>query len=218
MIHEAALAAAGPGALLVARPAGVAHVYAGPLTPSGRFAAASGRTVCRARTRRLSVLPEHPSSLAPREPGSKRLCVRCSARLSSCKGVNDRRAEVPCTHRTEYRRRYGSLAPRDFYAQALMAETLDELEQLAHLSLVVLGHARCDQPMPVTHEGYASGSLTQLLGRLRERLADHPNRHLSEAFTALVESGYAQAKADRHAVWAEREDRIRRLGFINATT
>lgn len=218
MIHEKALALAGPGALLVARPAGVAHVYTGPLTPSGRYAAAAGQTVCRARTRRLTVLPERPSSLAPRETGSPRLCARCSARLASCKGVNARRAEPPCIHRSHYRRRYAALTLRDLWAQAVMAETLDELEAVAHLSLVLHGHAACDRPMPVSHEGYHAASFTELLGNLRERLAGYPNAHLGEEFRALVESSYAQAKAERHAAWQEREAAIRHLGFVNATT
>lgn len=219
MIAERALAIAGPDARLVGRPTSdVAHVHVGPLSPSGRYVPLSGRAVCRSRTRQLTVLPERRSSLTPPEPGSRRVCARCSARLSSCsKGVNGRRAE-PCTHRTDYSSRYGHLTRRDFWAQAVMAETLTELEHVAHLSLVVLGHAECDLPLPVHHEGIDGASLTELLGRLRERLADYPNRHLGEAFTALVESGYAQAKAQRQATWREREERIRRVGFVNATT
>ena len=44
-------------AVLVGRPVGVVHVSTDPLTPSGRYLTSSGRTVCRARTRRLAVLP-----------------------------------------------------------------------------------------------------------------------------------------------------------------
>lgn len=222
MIAEKALAIAGPGAHLVARPAGdVAHVYTGPLTPSRRYVPRTGRTVCRAHTRRLEVLPERRSSLAL-EPGSLRVCARCSARLStwssagSCSGVNGRRAEL--LHRSDYARRYAGLTRRDFWGQAVMAESLDELDRVAHLSLVVLGHAECDLPLPVHHEGIPGQSLTELLGGLRERLAGYPNRAAGLRLNDLVAAGAEKAARERHNAWREREARIRRLGFVNATT
>lgn len=216
MIAEAALAAAGPDAHLAHRPAGVLHVYVGPTTPAG-YVPRRNRPVCRAYTRQLRTIPqsERRSSLDPQPV--PRVCARCSARLSSCKGVNARRAEPVCVHRDDFRRRYADLTRRDLWAQVVMAETVQELDAIAHLSLILLGHAVCEQPLPVSHEGYRAPSLTRLIGETRERLADYPNRDRGEALTALVETGYAQAKASRKATWQEREDRIKRLGFVAAT-
>jgi hypothetical protein len=138
--------------------------------------------------------------------------------MASCPGVNARRAEPVCAHRDDFRRRYADLTRRDLWAQLVMAETVEELEAVAHLSLLLLGHAACQDPLPVAHEGYRARSLTELIGDTRERLAGYPNRGRADSWQALVESGYAQAKAERKATWQEREDRIQRLGFINATT
>jgi hypothetical protein len=124
--------------------------------------------------------------------------------------------QQPCTHRTDYAYRYAGLTRRDVWAQVVMAETLAELEHIAHVSLVVLGHQVCQAPLPVSHEGLHAASLTELIGRRREALAGYPNRGRSEALNALIASGYAQAKAERAALHKEREDRIRRLGFTNA--
>lgn len=214
MIAEAALATAGPDSCLVGRPTtDVAHVYVGPLTPSG-FVPRRSRPVCRARTRRLAVLPERQTSLVC-DASTRRVCARCSACLARRRAGQ---AEPPCTTRAEFSLRYAGLTRRDLWAQAVMAETLEEINAVAHLSLVVLGHHACQQPLPVSHEEHHAGSLTELIGRRREHLAGFPNRHRSDALQALIETGYAQAKAERKAAWQDREDRIRRLGFINATT
>lgn len=215
MIPEAALAAAAPGTILVARPhRRVAHLYRGPLTPSG-YVPRTHRTVCRAHTRRLAPLPtERRSSLDPASSGH-RVCARCAVRLPS--HIGRRTARTPRT-RQEWARRYAGLELRDLWAQTLTAETLDELEAVAHASLLVAGHATCQQPAPAPVRWAPHGiTLTQLIGNTRERLADYPNRARSEALTALVETGYAAAKAQRIADRQDREARIRRVGFINAT-
>lgn len=214
MITETALTIAGPTAVLVGRPAGVAHVYVGPLTPSERFVPRGARAVCRAHTRRLAVLPERQTSLVC-DPNAPRMCARCVARLSSS---DDRRAASPCIHYTDYRTTYAALTWRDLWAQAVMAETLTELEHVAHLSLVVLGHDACERRLPVSHEEIPGNTLNELIGYARERLADYPNRARSEAITQLILTGYAQAKAERAAAWKNREDLIARIGFTNATT
>lgn len=75
--------------VLVTRPGSpVFHVYSSPLTPSGRFIPRAARPVCSARTKRLVVLERVGSVL---DPAGRRLCGRCSARLSALA----RRAEQP---------------------------------------------------------------------------------------------------------------------------
>ncbi|MDN4174695.1 hypothetical protein QWY28_17165 [Nocardioides sp. SOB77] len=215
MIAEAALHAAGPDAVLVARPTGVAHIYTGPLTPGGSVPRRC-RPACGAHTRRLTVIPssERRSSLDPSTAIT--VCARCSARLS--RQMRDRRAEPNPVTATDYRNTYGDLTRRDLWADAVMAETLEEIEAVAHLSLVLLGHPACEQPLPVAHvETQPARTLTQLIGHIRERLADYPNRDRSEAFHALVATGYAQTRAERHQLWQDREQRIARLGINNAT-
>lgn len=214
MIPTAALAAAGTDSLLVARPRGVAHVYVGPLTPAG-YVPRTRRTVCRAHTRRLAPIPlERCSSLDPAS-SEHRLCARCSARLATQRA---RRAEPTPVTRDQYRARYAGLTRRDLWAQTLMAESLEEINAVAHASLLVLGHPACEQRLPVVHaETRGDLTLTRLIGRTRERLADYPNRARGEALKALIESGYAQDKAERIAIHKDREERIARLGFINAT-
>lgn len=78
------LAALRGGAHLVHRPRGVVHVHTGPLTPSGRFAAAAGRTVCGTRTRRLVVLDSVGGRV---ELGGRRFCRRCTTVLPPSLGT-----------------------------------------------------------------------------------------------------------------------------------
>ena len=144
MIHETALRLAGPHARLVARPGGVAHIYTGPLTPSGRWA--SGRPLCRARTRRLTTvsLPAGWSSLSPSTggPSLPRLCARCSVALPE-PGA----AEQHLTTRTGFLAEYADLTPFDLVLAAKTADTAEELDQVAHLSLALFGHLACTQPV-----------------------------------------------------------------------
>lgn len=101
------LAALHAGAQLVHRPRGVVHLYAGPLTPSGRFAAAAGRTVCRARTRRLAVL-DRPGGTV--ELGGRRFCRRCTAALPPVLGAV---VQHPVS-RDDWQAAYGALTLDDF--------------------------------------------------------------------------------------------------------
>ncbi|NUO57280.1 MAG: hypothetical protein HOV78_11480 [Hamadaea sp.] len=83
------LTAARLHALPVARPGSeVFHLYVGPLTPTGRYVPRTARSVCSARTRRLTVIQRAGSAL---DLGGRRVCGRCSARLSA----ESRRAEQP---------------------------------------------------------------------------------------------------------------------------
>jgi hypothetical protein len=133
---------AGPAARLVGRPRGVAHIYVGPLTPSGRFAAAAGRTACRARTRRLSILA--PMSCRRGEPSSRRVCARCSARLTP----QGRAEHLP--NRDAIVAAYGTLTLPQLQAAAGACTTPAESHQLGLITAVLYGQ-------PLRHATNLSG-------------------------------------------------------------
>lgn len=205
MIVETALALAGSGSVLAARPTGVAHVVApGPLTPGGGFIPRARRPVCRARTRRLTVLdlPARWSSLHPTS-ALPRLCARCSARLDRSRG-NPRPGTGAPTCRAEhrplitvndYRAAHADTTDADLHFAALCAETPDELTAVAHASLVVLGHRGCTRPVSLPG-GRIGKPLHQLLTTLR-RLID-PDPQTTEYFAAL-DDRVDQAKQARIA-------------------
>jgi hypothetical protein len=101
------LAAVRGGAHLVHRPRGVVHVHRGPLTPSGRYAAAAHRTVCGTRTRRLSVLEAPGGQLGL---GGRRFCRRCTAVLPPSLGTA---VQHPVT-REDWALAFGHLTLDDF--------------------------------------------------------------------------------------------------------
>lgn len=210
VIVERALALAGPDAVLASRPRGVPHVYVGPLTPSGRQVPRAGRTVCRARTRRLTVIPsERRSSLDP--CGPSRVCARCSACLS-----RDGQAE-PLTSRAAYLEEYSGATKADVAFALELAATVAEVDAAAHLSLVLFGVAGCNDGF--TEHGRDWVSLHQLVFRHRGRVGafNTPEAIAAADRDRIASENAAQQRAsERKQMWREREDRIARLGFNNA--
>lgn len=203
MIIEAALHLAGPGAVPVRRPRGVVHVYVGRLTRSGRAVPATGRPVCGIRTRRLRVLGPgsslHPLSVLVR------LCARCAR-------VLERRRPAPRVLRTreEYRAAHATTTLLQLAHDAELAETAEELDAVAHLSLALFGHLACVS-QPVNRPN--GRTLHALLEHLRStRFHDERAIHAAE-FTALLVEGTDIVRAHRRAAWREREERIARLGI-----
>lgn len=192
MIVETALDIAGQDSHLAARPAGVTHVYVGPLTPSGRFTPRNRRPVCGARTRRLTVTPPPRPSLDPSGPGVPRLCARCSTRLAARRHLppGDAAGRVEPHTRDAYRLRYGHLTELDLYCAARTAETAEELDVVAHLSLLLFGHRACDR-MVDRPDGTKGTSLHALIGRARRHLepADPARREQYAANRDLVNAG-----------------------------
>lgn len=135
MSAHVGLAAARLHAVLVHRPgSGVFHVYAGPLTPSGRFVPRTGRTACSARTRRLSVLERVGSVL---DLGGRHLCGRCEARLCAAAG----RASQPVS-RDDFLRTYGGLngvTLGDLVVALAMCRSVEENRRVAFVASVVHG-------------------------------------------------------------------------------
>ncbi|MCM0622598.1 hypothetical protein [Nocardioides bruguierae] len=252
------LTAAGLGAVYVSRPTGVAHVYVGPLTPGGHVPRAR-RAYCRAHTRRLTVIQTgRLASTGP--VSGHRVCARCvtclskGARQSTPTGPgpvaspDQARATtpVPATPaststsasaaepfrptRDQYAARYADLTYLDAWAQVIAAETLAELEHIAHVSLLVLGHRASEQRMaaalasarpgrPVRHEETrVAATLTELISMRRERFAGQPHA----ALWADLDAASLAATENRKAAAREiRKDKARRehdLGINRART
>lgn len=199
MQRTAALRLAGPTARLVARPTGVAHVYTGPLTPSGCCVPRSRRTVCRAHTRRLYVVPP-----ASDDPGTGRgICARCSACLAATPRAV-RQAE-PQT-REEYAAAYAAVTLDDLERDAAAAGTPADIDHVAHLSLLLFGHHAC-----------SSTGLTKRIAQHRDRVNGITETETARRIGEAATHAHANRKAEIKNAWQEREDRIARLGIKNAT-
>lgn len=201
MIAATALRVAGPGALLVARPAGVTHVYVGPLTPSGRYIPRAARTVCRAHTRQLRVTDDRGLG--------KRMCARCSARLTRLQAGG-----APRT-RDDYLTRYGHLTAWDLALELTTAEDTAALDEAAFLSLLVVGHFGCKEPV-TTPDGDTWPSLHQLAGTNRHRLAGYPEDPVTTRLNQAAVTAREIRKAERKQIREQQDERIRRVGFVNA--
>jgi hypothetical protein len=211
VIVETALRLAGQGSRLVARPTGVAHVYTGPLTPSGRFVPRNRRTVCRAHTRRLAVLPvERTSTLVHHGSTLPRLCARCSA----CLAPGETRQAEP-TSRDDFRAVYADTSPFELVVAARMAETPDELAAVGHLSLVLFGHRGCLQPV-VRRDGRRSAPLHTHIAWHRQRVLGFPKHHDTAAFfRGLAAANDVRREQAREARELD-EELIGRIGIRNA--
>lgn len=196
-----------PGAHLVARPrTGVAHVYRGPLTRSGRYVPSTRRPECRARTRRLSVLAwgEDWTSLAPVPPtGMPRLCARCSASLGRSLPIPGEAGQH--THRSQHAAAHADLAQADVALGLLMAEDLEELAAAAWLSLLLFGgHAGCKDPVTLP-DGRTTRSLHELVRAARGRLGGFPDAEATAQ--RLNDLSAAAALSRREAAAQRREER-----------
>lgn len=217
MIPETALAIAGDHAHLVARPSGVTHVYAGPLTPSGRFAPRAARPVCRTHTRQLHVLPslERRSSLDARAANRHRLCVRCTARLDRDRDRSRRATKTPCS-RAAALELYAGTGREDVAFALNLAASPAEVDAAAWLSLLLFGVAGCR--VPFTARGRTWASLHDLVCRARTRVDGYPEevRRRAEAHDRLSLDARDQRIRDAREVRQDRERRIERLGINNA--
>jgi hypothetical protein len=150
VIHEKALAIAGPDAHLVARPAGVLHVYNGPLTRCAHVPRAA-RPLCRARTRQLTADRDLSPSITPltATPAScrtRRLCARCTARLTRDGG----RAVPTLRSRRDYLAAHSRTTAHDLVFALKAAETPAEVDAVAHLTLALFDVPKAGIPHPTT--------------------------------------------------------------------
>lgn len=199
MTPAAALVTAGRGAVLVHRPTGVLHVYTGPLTRTGAAVPRRHRAVCRTRTRRLTVAPI-PSD--GRHQVRARLCAHCSARLHQ-----GGRAE-PLRTRLDVATRHAGLDEAHLIRALAAAVTPADVALVGQVALTVLSR-------PARGRNGVPTSFAVAMGRARVRVADAPDptgARLAE-LRPLVD---ARRRAENAEAWAERENRIRRIGITNA--
>lgn len=221
MIPELALALAGPGSVLASRPRGVVHVVtAGPLTPAGAIPRAR-RPVCRTRTRQLRrvAIPTGWSSLHP-ESRLPRLCARCSACLVRRQDSQTPRVVSPAGQaeqlpRDHYRRLYADLTAADLVVAAHCAVTPDEVDQVAHLSLLVLGHRGCTAPNNLP-SGHSIGSVHAAIARRRTETPHDDIRRRAAAADEHAEKARSVRIARAEEIKAAR-DRERAIPRLNPT-
>lgn len=196
MIHEKALRLAGPDAHLVARPRGVLHVYTGPLTACAHVPRAR-RPLCRARTRQLSVVQVH-SSLAMVSNSCRRMCVRCTARLTRDSG---RAVHQPLRTRRDYLQAHAHTTAHDLVFALKVAETPAEVDAAAHLTLALFDVPKAARPNPTTGR-----SLTDEVRAARTRVHGWPESvyRSAERLNDLSVAAADARKARRKAIWDEK--------------
>lgn len=194
--------------VLAARPAGVLHAYTGPLTPSGRRVPRAGRTACHAHTRPLGVVPLS-------EVGFRRVCLRCTARLtSSLPGEAGRplaRGHALALH--------ADVTPFDLAVDLWRAETIDDIERVEWLTLLIVGYPACRTVPVIAPTGKQNPPLDELIANARARFNEtrDPYAWCREEIDAAQAAARAAARTDRKQGWDDREARIARLGIVNAT-
>lgn len=204
----ALFAAAGRGTHIVGRPrsiSGVAHLYTGPLTRTGRHVPLRGRPVCGARTRRLSVL-EFPVALEAGPDGDdRRVCARCRSCLVESR--QDRRQPTAPT-RDDLAATYGHLSVNQLAAHARASRTRDEIDLVSAVALMNVGTVAGQRPI-VLADGTHGPSLNDVIARRRRalRLADPtPQEAARDArLRARDEEDRDAARRRRTADWEEKQ-------------
>ena len=183
------LAAVRSGAHLAGRPRGVVHLYSGPLTRSGRFVPAAGLTVCRAATRRLTVVEPPLPSKAP-DLGGRRFCRRCTAALPPSLGV----AVQQPVSRDDWAAAYGHLTVDDLVLAARWTQSTGECHQVGLVASIVLGpqgKRPVDDAIKARRPKLVAAERTE-----QERAENHARRDAADAEHARI-------------IRADREDRRR---------
>lgn len=119
--------------------------------------------------------------------------------------------------RGQYVDLYAGTTKADIAFALELARTPDEVDAAAHLSLVLFNVAGCRTGF--TEHGIEWPALTVLVGKARARVHgfDPSYYRRAEVAAAASEEATRKGKAQRKQSWNEREERIRRLGFTNAT-
>jgi hypothetical protein len=193
---------------LVCRPRGVLHAYVGPLTRSGRSVPRAARPTCGVRTRALGVVPLS-------EVRRRRVCARCTARLLTPV------QEAGHPTRGQLLDAYAGVTDFDLALDAWRAETPEDLERVEHLALLLLGpRAAAKTPVVAPITGKVTGPVDDHVAQARRRLGITRDPLGPDARATANENELIArhaAKGRRKAAWQDREDRIERLGFVNAT-
>lgn len=140
------------------------------------------------------------------------MCARCAARLSR-RGPET--GEPAPTSRAQWRVRYADTTRADVAVALLLAEDLDEVAAAAHLSLLLFEYA--DVRAPFTERGRDWPALHQLVDSARGRLATDEERAQVAGWTDALVASNDQRRREAIEIRQDRDDRIERLGFTNAT-
>lgn len=137
-VHPSLLVARMHGVLVTRPHSDVFHVYSGTLTPSGRCVPRAARTVCTARTRRLSVAVRSGAAV---DLAGRRMCARCSARLFAIA----RRAEQPIS-RDDCLAFYRGITLADLVVAIALATSVDETHAIGFVLGLLFGPAPVRRP------------------------------------------------------------------------
>jgi hypothetical protein len=203
------------GAKLVSRRRGVAHVYRGPLTKSGRFVPAGRAVVCGQRTARLSVLLDGLDALGV---DGLRLCRRCAPLLDAFPPDSPYAGRVLVTF-DDKAAAFEHLTALDFAKAALWCQTVQETHQLGTLMSLVLGTEPLRKPEPGTCKYMHWLAVRALIKRrayLRERELSPEQRAERDARAAADndEQIRIQAARTRQARIDRAQDRARRGQYL----
>lgn len=200
-----------PGHHLAYRPtSGVFHLYAGPLTPSQRYAPRAHATVCKARTRRLTVC-DATSLLVDAAVGRRRACKSCSARLPS-------RGRAEHLTRDELVSRFGDVEAWVLATWAFLAATRADVELVHLLAYVAVGFTAATKVDVVAPTGKVTAPLFKHVDRARRRLGLDAEQDAAsrEDWRAYAETALENLAAEKASAWREREALIARVGASNA--
>lgn len=196
--------------VLASRPGGVLHAYVGPLTPSGR-SPRGARPVCGTCTRTLRAVPLS-------EVRRVRVCKRCRAHLDRLGKAGGVGTQTPS--RGQLVAACKDVTAFDLALDAWRAETPEDVERVEHLALLVVGLKSTKTDPVVSPGGKVTEPLDDHIARARRRLGiirDPLAGPLRAAATENELLARHAAKARRNEGWLDREARIERLGFVNAT-
>ena len=120
--------------------------------------------------------------------------------------------------RDEYLQLFAGTTPADVAFAIKAAQCPCELDAAGHLSLVLFGVAATRKPF--TERGRVWPSLVSLLSWARGRLGglDPTAYRLKDLENQAREEATARRRSASRAARDEREERIRQLGYLNATS
>ncbi len=122
-------------------------------------------------------------------------------------------------NRAEYKAAHAATTHADVAFALAIANTPDEVDAAAHLSLIVTDVA--GTLTPFTERGREYQPLHQLVALARHRvngLHGTTNADMNYALDDYAERGRQIRRAELKAIRAARDARIERIGFTNATT
>lgn len=121
------------GAVLVARPRGVVHIHTGRLSRNGHAVPSTERPMCRARTRRLTVVGHDSGDILPAVAG-RRFCRTCIKILPPRLGY-----DMPLLSRDDWLTAFSALTIDDLWIATGWIWTVDEAHQVSRVLQMVHG-------------------------------------------------------------------------------